>query len=73
MPKIEFRDIAVQVLFAAMLIDAFHAALEHRIVALRRVDADLHICYAVGIGIFLARVINHVVRFEVFAKITVDV
>jgi len=33
--EIEFGKVAVQVLFAAMLIDAFHATLENRIVALQ--------------------------------------
>jgi len=37
-PKIEFSTAAVQVLFAAMLIDAFHAALENRIIALNSIS-----------------------------------
>ena len=38
--EIVFCEIAVQMLFAAMLVDALHAALEDRIVALDRVGAD---------------------------------
>ena len=38
--EIKLREIAVQVLLAAMLVDALHAALEDRIVALDGVGAD---------------------------------
>ena len=53
MAKIEFSHIAVQVLLGAMLINAFHAALEYGIVSLCRVDADLQVSDAIGVGIFL--------------------
>src|SRR5262249_17445344 len=36
-PEIEFREIAMQVLLFAVLVDALHAALEGRIEALNRV------------------------------------
>ena len=39
-PKVEFSQVAVQVLFAAMLIDALHSALENRVVAFDRVGVD---------------------------------
>src|SRR5258708_5705140 len=35
--EIKFREITVQVLFLAMLVDAFHAAFEYRIVTLNSV------------------------------------
>jgi hypothetical protein len=38
--EIEFRQIAVQVLFLAVLVDALHSALEDRIVAFDRVGVD---------------------------------
>src|ERR1700737_4762201 len=39
-PEMEFRKVAVQMLLAAMLINALHAALEDRIVALDGVGGD---------------------------------
>ena len=38
--EIKLRKIAVQMLLAAMLVDAFHAALEDRIVAFNGIGAD---------------------------------
>ncbi len=38
--EIELRQIAVQVLLAAMLVHALHAALENAVVAFNRVGAD---------------------------------
>lgn len=39
-PEIEFCDVAVQVLFGTMLIDALHPALEHTIETLNRISVD---------------------------------
>ena len=52
--EIELGDIAMQMVFAAMLVNAFHAALENRVVALDRVRIDLHAGLAFGIAIFAA-------------------
>ena len=39
-PKIEFGEVAVKVLLAAVLVRTFHAALEYGEIALNRVRVD---------------------------------
>ena len=73
MAEIELGDIAVKMLLGAMLIHAYHAALENGIEALSRVDADAQVSDAIGVRIFLAGVVNHIMRFEVFSKVAVGV
>src|ERR1035438_8928856 len=41
MAEIELCDIAMQMLLGAMLVNAFHAALENAVVSLSRIDTDL--------------------------------
>jgi hypothetical protein len=60
--KIELGKIPVQVLFAAMLVDALHAALEDRIVALDGVGVNL------TTNIFFAAVVHAFVAGEVGAN-----
>ena len=38
--KIKLRDVAMKMLFAAMLVDTLHSALEDRIVAFHRIGVD---------------------------------
>ena len=56
--EIIFRQISVKMPFAAMLIDADHAALEDGEIALRRIHGDNSASFSVPIGIFLARMID---------------
>jgi hypothetical protein len=49
--EIVFRKISVQMLFAAMLIDALHAALEDRVVPLDRVGVDVTAADVFAIGV----------------------
>ena len=58
--EIELGEIAVKVLFAAMLIDADHAALEDAEIALDGVGVDLRAGLAVGVAVFAARMVNRV-------------
>src|ERR1700730_11292070 len=55
--KIELGDVAMQMLLAAMLVDAFHAALENRIVAFYRVRVDraAHVFIGLMAYAFMAR------------------
>src|SRR5579863_9689983 len=56
--EIELGQIAVQVLFLAMLIDALHAALEDRIVAFGGVGVGVEAGHAVGVAVFVAAMID---------------
>jgi len=62
--EIELREITVQVLFLAMLIDALHAALEDRIVAFNRIGMDRFDVQPVGFvdPSFVANVLIFAVR-----------
>ena len=51
-----------------MLIDALHAALEDRIVALDRVRVDLRAVAAIGVAIFAAAMVDGVVLGKVVAE-----
>src|SRR5271169_3787386 len=73
MAEIEFGQIAVKVLLAAMLIDAFHSALEHGIEAFRAIDADADTAQAIGVGVFLAGMINHAVFVKQLVKAAVGI
>ena len=53
-PEIELGEIAVKVLFSAVLVNADHAALEDAIVALDSVGADSHATLPVNVGVFPA-------------------
>ncbi len=69
--KIEFCQIAVKVRLATMLVDADHAALEYREIALDGVGVDLHAGLAVGVAPFLAAVVDNAVVGELFADLSV--
>jgi hypothetical protein len=60
--EIKFREIAVQMLLGAVLIDAFHAALEDGIVAFDGVGGDL------AAYIFLFAVVHRAMVFELAAN-----
>jgi hypothetical protein len=62
--EIELGEVAVKVTLAAVLINAFHATLENRVIALNRVRVDLRTRLAVCVAIFAARVIDNVVLCE---------
>ncbi len=64
--EIKFRQIAMQMLFAAMLIDTTHAALENCEIAL---DG---ICRYVAACVFLLGVIDGFVRRELLANLLVQ-
>jgi hypothetical protein len=65
--KVKLGKIPMQMLLRAMLVHAFHAALENRVVAFDRVRVDLRARLAVGIAVFLARVIHNAMRGKLFA------
>jgi hypothetical protein len=67
--KIELREIAVKVLFAAVLINPDHAALEDAVKTLNGVGGDQGSGRTVMIGVFLARVINLAMRGELFSDL----
>src|SRR5262249_49245873 len=60
--------IAVQMLFATMLVDADHATLEKTVVAFDGIGADGDAGLAVNVGVFLARVIDNVMLGELATK-----
>src|SRR6202051_995213 len=60
--EIELRQIAVQMLLLAMLVDAFHAALEDRIVALNGVGRNI------VADVFLGLVVHGVVAEKLAAQ-----
>src|ERR1700735_668047 len=63
--EIKLREITVQMLFGAMLVDALHAALEDRIVALNRVRAD------VSPSIFISTMVDRIVAQKVSADLLI--
>ena len=73
MAEIELGNVAVLMLFAAVLINAFHPALENAVEAFRRVDANFHAAQTVGVAIFLAGMINHSVFGEVLSEVGIGV
>ena len=60
--KIELGQIAVQMLLAAMLVDAFHAALEDRIEALDRV------CVRLAANVLFGRMVDAIMANEAAAR-----
>ena len=61
----------MKVLFAAMLIDAVHAAFENRIVAFDRIRIDLDSGLTISVAVFVASMVHHVVFREVVAEMTI--
>ena len=61
----------MQMLFAAMLIRAFHAAFEDRVRTFDRVRADGDAGHAILIGLFLAALVNQLMSGELAAKFAV--
>jgi hypothetical protein len=59
----------MQVLFAAVLIDANHTTLEDAVIALNGVSVDLLAAFTVTVAVFAARVINGIVLGKVIAKL----
>lgn len=55
----------MQVLLAAMLINAFHAAFENRVVALNRIRIDFSVSLALGKAILADRVAYGAVAREI--------
>jgi hypothetical protein len=70
--EIELGKVAVKVFFAAMLVDAFHTALENRVIAFDGVRIYLPTRRAVRVSIFLAGVIHYAVRGKLFADALVS-
>jgi hypothetical protein len=66
--KVELSKVAVQVLLAAMLVHALHAAFENRVIALDGVRIDFPASLAVGVAVFLARVVHNAMRGKLFAN-----
>ena len=64
--KIKLGKIAVQVFFLAMLVNAFHAALEDRIVAFDRVAVNDRTVFRVA-DVFASGVPHRVMRRKVLA------
>ena len=62
--EIELRQIAVQMLLAAMLVDALHAALEDRVVAFDGVGADDDRSASSYADVFLVAVLDGLVARE---------
>ena len=69
--EIELCNVAMQVLLAAMLINAFHAALEDAVISFDQVSMNLCTGEAVIVPVLAARVINCVVIGELIAKLRV--
>jgi hypothetical protein len=67
-PEVELSQAAVKVLLAAMLLDAYHAALEDAVIALDGIGADGHASSAVNVGVLLPRVIHNIVLGELASK-----
>jgi hypothetical protein len=65
MPEIKLSDVAVQMLFTTMLINAFHAALKDAVKALDRVGVNL------AAPILASAVIDIFVTRELFAKVCI--
>jgi hypothetical protein len=61
----------MKVFLAAMLIDAFHAALEDAVEALQRVCVDLHASLAVCVAVLAPRMVNGVMLGELIAELGV--
>src|SRR6185437_15364137 len=68
--EIKFREVAVQVSLAAMLVGAEHAALEHREHVFDGVGVDGLITFVADV--FTSRVIDGAVLVELFAKLGVE-
>ena len=58
-------------LLRAMLIDAFHAALENGVIALNRVCVDVYARLSVCIAVLFARMVNRIMLGELVAKLCV--
>jgi hypothetical protein len=69
--EIELGKIAVQVLLAAMLVNAFHAALEDAVEALNRIRVDRNARLAVRVAVFLPAMVNSVMLGELTAQLGV--
>src|SRR5208282_220723 len=67
--EIELRQIAVQMLLATVLVDALHAALEDRVVALNRIGADYP--FALIANVFIVAVLDSFVAGKPLAYIIV--
>lgn len=67
--EVKLRKITMKVLFAAVLVNAFHAALEDRVIAFRRVRVDLHARFTIGVAVLAAGVVNSVMLGELIAKL----
>jgi hypothetical protein len=65
-PEIKLRQLAVQMLLTAMLIDALHSALEDRIVALDRISVDVAVA-----DIFVGAVLDGFVAGEPLTDVLV--
>ena len=62
----------MKVLFATMLINADHAALEDAVIALNGIGIDLLAAFTVAIAVLAARVLNSAMFGEVTAKLCID-
>lgn len=67
-PELELREISVQVLLGAMLLDALHAALENRKAALDRVRVNTATDILAGLMVHLAvaeePAVQHITRID---------
>ena len=71
MSEIELCNVTMQMLFAAMLINAFHASLEYAAIAFNRVCMNLCARRAVSVAVLATRVIDRVVIRELISELGV--
>jgi hypothetical protein len=70
---VKFREVAVKVLLLAVLVNAFHAALENRVIAFNSVSVDFHAAFVISVAIFAARMVNGVMLGELASKLGIAV
>ena len=70
--EIKLGEVAVQVFLAATLVNAFHAALENRIVALHGVGIDRIACLAIAVAVLFSRMINRVMSGKLLAELAIN-
>jgi hypothetical protein len=70
--EIEFRNVAMQMLLAAMLISALHPTLKNRVVSFDRVCIHVYAGFSVDLSVLIARMVYGVVLGKVLAELTVN-
>jgi len=69
--ELKLRNVAMQVLFLTVLVNALHAALENGVIALKRVGMNLHAGLAVCVTVLADGVADGVVARILVAKLIV--